>query len=55
MYGLGTHVSGVINIQGKQGDFVTFQERDIVFDYALPAPGALALLGIAGVARRRRT
>ena len=54
MYGTDTHVSGVINIQGKAGDFVTFQERDIMFDFALPAPGALALLGLAGVASRRR-
>ncbi len=49
-----SRVSGVINIQGKAGDFVTFQERDIMFDYGLPAPGALALLGLAGVASRRR-
>ena len=54
MYGTDTHVSGVINIQGKAGDFVTFQERDIMFDFALPAPSALALLGLAGVASRRR-
>jgi hypothetical protein len=54
MYGLATHVSGVLNIQGKAGDFVTFQARDLVFDYAFPAPGALALLGLAGVAGRRR-
>jgi hypothetical protein len=54
MFGLDTHVSGVLNIQGKAGDFVTFQARDLVFDYALPAPGALALLGLAGVAGRRR-
>ncbi len=52
MYGLNSHVSGVINIQGKAGDFETFQEREIVFDF--PAPGALALLGIAGLAQRRR-
>ena len=54
MYGLDSHVSGVINIQGKAGDFETFQEREIVFDFAMPAPGALALLGLAGVASRRR-
>jgi hypothetical protein len=52
MYGHGSHVSGVINIQGKAGNFETFQEREIVFDF--PAPGALALLGIAGLAQRRR-
>ena len=54
MYGLDSHVSGVINIQGKAGDFETFQAREIVFDFELPAPGALALLGIAGLAQRRR-
>ena len=55
MYGLDSHVSGVLNIQGKAGDFETFQEREIVFDFPfIPAPGALALLGIAGLAQRRR-
>ncbi len=54
MYGLDSHVSGVLNIQGKAGDFETFQARDLAFDFALPAPGALALLGLAGVAGRRR-
>ena len=55
MYGLDTCFSGVINIQGKHGDFETFQERGIVFDLPCPAPSALALLCIAGLARRRRT
>ena len=55
MYGAKSYLSGVINIQGKHGDFETFQERDIVFEFpAMPAPGALALLGIAGLAQRRR-
>ncbi len=55
MYGLDSRVSGVINIQGKHGDFETFQERDIVFEFPTPpAPGTLALLGIAGLAQRRR-
>ena len=54
MYGTDTHVSGVLNIQGKAGDFETFQARDLAFDYAMPAPGALALLGLAGIASRRR-
>ena len=47
-------IFGVINLQGKQGDFETFQEFDVVFDFTFPAPGALALLGLAGVASRRR-
>jgi len=55
MYGLDSHVSGVLNIQGKHGDFETFQARDLAFDFIIvPAPGALALLGLAGIASRRR-
>jgi hypothetical protein len=53
MYGLDSYVSGVINIQGKAGDFETFQVRGI--EIWVPAPGALMLLGIAGLARRRRS
>jgi hypothetical protein len=56
MFGTDSSISGLINIQGKAGDFETFQETGIAFDYsmAVPAPGALALLGLAGVAGRRR-
>ena len=54
MFGLDAHVSGVLNLQGYQGDFDSYQARNQVFDYAIPAPGALALLGIAGFATRRR-
>ncbi|HIA72688.1 MAG TPA: hypothetical protein EYO01_08350 [Phycisphaerales bacterium] len=54
MFGLDSHVSGLINLQGKAGNFETFQVTGVAFDYALPAPGALALLGLAGVASRRR-
>ena len=54
MFGLGSSVSGVLNLQGKQGDFETFQARGQEFEYYIPAPGALALLGIAGLATRRR-
>ena len=54
MLGTDSHVSGVINIQGKAGNFETFDVTGIAFDYALPAPGALALLGLAGIASRRR-
>ena len=55
MLGLDSFVSGVLNIQGKHGDFETFQERDIAFVFPMPpAPGTLALLGIAGLAQRRR-
>jgi len=55
MYGIDSHVSGVLNLQGKVGDFETFQARGQAFDfYIIPAPGALALLGLAGVVSRRR-
>ena len=54
MYGLDAHVSGVLNLQGYQGDFEGFQARNQVFDYGIPAPGAIALLGLAGLASRRR-
>ena len=55
MLGLDSFVSGVLNIQGKHGDFETFQARDLAFDFIIvPAPGALALLGLAGIASRRR-
>ena len=56
MFGTDSSISGLINIQGKAGDFETFQETGIAFDYsmAVPAPGALALLGLAGVVSRRR-
>ena len=42
---------GQINIQGKDADGNTFQEMGISW---VPAPGALALLGVAGLAGRRR-
>ena len=55
LLGADSTISGVLNLQGKQGDFVTFQARGQSFEYSLiPAPGALALLGIAGIASRRR-
>ena len=54
MIDAGAHVYGVLNIQGKEGDFVTFQVRDIVFQYPIPAPGAIALLGLAGILSHRR-
>ena len=54
MYGTGSAVFGVLNIQGKQGDFETFQVYGEAFSFEFPAPGALALLGLAGVASRRR-
>ena len=56
MFGTESHVSGLINIQGKAGNFETFFVTGIAFNiYPFPpAPGALALLGLAGIASRRR-
>ena len=45
-------ISGFINIQGKNADLTNWQYRSVPL---VPAPGAIALLGLAGlVARRRR-
>jgi hypothetical protein len=55
LMGTDSTISGVLNLQGKQGDFETFQARGQEFSYSMiPAPGALALLGIVGIASRRR-
>jgi len=54
MYGMDSTVSGVLNLQGKAGDFETFSVTDVEFSFQAPAPGALALLGLAGIAGRRR-
>ena len=50
----GGSVSGVLNLQGKDSAGETFQVTGQDFYFELPAPGALALLGLAGVASRRR-
>lgn len=55
LLGTDSTISGVLNLQGKQGDFETFQARGQSFEYSMiPAPGVLALLGVAGLASRRR-
>ena len=55
MLGSDSTVSGVVNFQGKVGDNETFVATGQAFEYSMiPAPGALALLGLAGVASRRR-
>jgi hypothetical protein len=53
MFGLDSCVSGVLNLQGKSGDFETFEARGQSFD-CIPSPSAIALFGIAGLATRRR-
>jgi len=48
------HAYGVISLQGKDADASTnWNEDGLAFD-TVPAPGALALLGLAGLAARRR-
>ncbi|MAI67151.1 MAG: hypothetical protein CMJ26_04670 [Phycisphaerae bacterium] len=49
----GDHVYGSMNFQGKNADLTNWNADGIAFDTA-PAPGALALLGLAGIAARRR-
>jgi len=49
----GDHVFGTINLQGKNADLSNWSATGINFD-TVPAPGALALLGLAGIAARRR-
>ena len=50
---LGDHVYGTLNLQGKNADLSNWTATGINFD-TVPAPGALALLGLAGIAARRR-
>ena len=48
------HVFGVLSMQGKEADATTnWTAAGVDFD-TVPAPGALALLGLAGLAARRR-
>jgi MYXO-CTERM domain-containing protein len=47
------HVSGVMNLQGKDADLTNWNAVGVEFDTA-PAPGAIALLGLAGLVSRRR-
>jgi hypothetical protein len=47
----GTGLIGQLSLQGKDADGVTFQELGVTW---VPAPGAMALLGLAGLAGRRR-
>ena len=47
----GASVIGQVSLQGKDADGVTWQANGVSW---VPAPGALALLGVAGFAGRRR-
>ena len=45
---------GQINVQGKDADGNTFNAIGATWNTPVPAPGALALLGLAGLASSRR-
>ncbi len=47
----GADLVGQVSLQGKDADGNTWQELGVTW---VPAPGALALLGLAGIAGRRR-
>jgi len=47
----GAAVEGYVSLQGKDSSGTTFQALNVTW---VPAPGALALLGVAGLAGRRR-
>jgi MYXO-CTERM domain-containing protein len=51
---VGDHVFGTISLQGKNGSNGENWFADGVTFDTVPAPGALALLGLAGLAARRR-
>ena len=51
----GDSVFGSVNLQGKNADLSNWNAEGVAFDSAaIPAPGAIALLGLAGFAARRR-
>jgi hypothetical protein len=52
-YGFDSHITGVINLQGKVGEFETFVARDQYFGW-IPAPSSMVLLAISGLFQRRR-
>ena len=49
-----SRLQGTISLQGKLADGSNWGAESVSYDFALPAPGALALLGLAGIAGRRR-
>ncbi len=54
-----SRIFGILNVGVREkigGENITREVHDIEIDFAVPAPGALALLGIAGLigTRRRR-
>ena len=53
---LGDSGLGVVNLQGINPIDMSALDADLSFNYTVvPAPGAIALLGLAGLGRRRRS
>ena len=53
-YGYDSVLSGSISMQGKNADGSNWSAESVSYEFALPAPGAFALQGLAGFAGRRR-
>ena len=53
-YGADSVLYGTISLQGKNADGSNWTAESISYEFAKPAPGAIALLGLAGFAGRRR-
>lgn len=53
-YGADSVLYGSISLQGKNADGSNWTAESVSYEFAKPAPGAIALLGLAGFAGRRR-
>jgi MYXO-CTERM domain-containing protein len=53
-YGNDSILYGTISLQGKDASGANWSAESVDYDFAKPAPGAIALLGLAGFAGRRR-
>ncbi len=53
-YGDDAVLSGTVSLQGKDANGANWTADSVSYSVGLPAPGALALLGLAGIAGRRR-
>ena len=54
VFGFDSHLYGTISLQGKNADGSNWTAEGVEFQNYVPLPGSLALLGLAGVAGRRR-
>ena len=50
----GGTLEGSINLQGRDSSSTVWNANGIAFSSVIPAPGAIALLGLAGLTSRRR-